>query len=144
MNAAHLYRESGLMDDKRNFERVSMEVPVLIECLRPKRRKRLILTCTNLSASGAYFNTPKTFPKGAEVKVEIFLYDKDHASCPVINVTGRVVRSERQGMAISFNEDYDITTMEESARPIPSSPPLPPLRWGKGLLHLNDSKTKRE
>ena len=129
MNAAHLYRESGLMDDKRNFERFSMDVPVLIECLRPKRRKRLILTSMNLSASGAYFNTPKTFPKGAEVKMEIFLYDKDHESGPVINVTGRVLRSEPKGMAVSFNEDYDITTMEESARPIPSSPPLPASRW---------------
>ena len=74
------------MDDKRNFDRVSMEVPALIECLRPKRRRKLLLKTTNLSASGVYFNTPKPFPKGAEVKVEIFLHDRGASpltvSCP--------------------------------------------------------------
>ena len=144
MNAAQLYRESELMDDKRNFERVSMEVPALIECLRPKRRRRLLLKTTNLSASGVYFNTPKPFPKGAEVKVEIFLHDKGLESWPVITVTGRVLRSEPKGMSLSFNEDYDIIFMEESARSTPSFPPLPPSRWGQGFLHLNNTEMKNE
>jgi len=144
MNAAQLYRESELMDDKRNFERFSMEVPALIECLRPKRRRRLLLKTTNLSAGGVYFNTPKPFPTGAEVKVEIFLHDKGLESWHVITVTGRVLRSEPKGMSLSFNEDYDITIMEESARSTPSFPPSPPSRWGKGFLHLDNTEMKRE
>jgi hypothetical protein len=132
------------MDDKRNFERFSLEVPALIECLRPKRRRRLLLKTTNLSASGVYFNTPKPFLTGAEVKVEIFLHDKGLESWPVITVTGRVLRSEPKGMSRSFNEDYDITIMEESARSTPSSPPLPASRWGKGFLDLKNTEMRRE
>lgn len=121
MNAAQLYRESP-MDDKRIFARFSMEVLALIECLKPKRRKRLLLKTTNLSAGGVYFNTPKPFPQGAEVKVEIFLRDKWLESWPVITVTGRVARSDPKGMSLSFNKDFDITIMEESAKSTPDSP----------------------
>jgi hypothetical protein len=107
MNTALLYKESELIDDKRQSERFSMEVSALIECLRPKRRRRLLLKTTNLSASGVYFNTLKPFPKGAEVKVEISLHE-GLVSWSVITVTGRVMRSEPKGMSLSFNEDYDI------------------------------------
>jgi|GEM_PF-836988 hypothetical protein len=130
MNASQLYGESELMDDKRKFERFSMELPVLIECLRPKRRRRLLLTTANLSAGGVYLNTPKPFSKGAEVKAEIFLHDKGLASRPVITVTGRVQRSEPKGMSLLFNEDYAITIMAGSAKSTFSSPPLPPSRRG--------------
>ncbi|TRZ43472.1 PilZ domain-containing protein [bacterium] len=130
MNAAQLYRESEPMGDKRNFERFSMEVPALIECLRPKRRRRLLLKTTNLSASGVYFNTPKPFPTGAHVKVEMFLHDKDLESWPVITVTGRVTRSDPKGMSLSFNEDFDITIMEASAKSTPDSL-LCPLQSGE-------------
>lgn len=115
MNAALLYKGSELMDEKRNFERFSVKVPVLIECLRPKRKRRLLLKTTNLSASGVYFNTPKPFPKGAEVKMEISLHDEGLESWPVIIATGRVVRSDpKKGMSLSFNEDYDIAIKEAS------------------------------
>ena len=57
--------------------------------------------------------------------MEIFLRDKGMESWPVIIVTGRVLRSKPKGMAISFNEDYDITTMKESASSTPSFPLLP-------------------
>ena len=32
----------------------------------------------------------------------------------------------------------------ESARSTPSFPPLPPSRWGKGFLHLDNTEMKRE
>jgi hypothetical protein len=115
VNAPQLDKESELMDDKRHFERYSMDVPVLIECIRPKRKRRLLLKTTNLSASGVYFNTPKPFPKGAEVKVKIFLNDEGLESWSVIAVSGRVLRSEpKKGMSLSFNEDYDIAIKEAS------------------------------
>jgi len=143
MNATQLYRDSELMDDKRNFERFSIEVPTLIEYLKPKRRRTLLLKTTNLSAGGVYFNTPKPFPTGAEVKVEIFLHGWSLESWPVVTVTGRVLRSDPKGMSLSFNEDYDVTTMEESARSTPSSPPLPPSLWDKGFLHLNKYRAEK-
>ena len=116
MNASQFYRESELMDNKRMFERFDMEIPVLIECLRPKRRKKLILVTVNLSASGAYFNTPRPYPTNAEVKVEVLLHDGQE-SFPVITVSGRVLRSEPKGMAVLFNDDYEITAMEELSVP---------------------------
>ncbi len=122
MTASQFYRESEFMDNKRMFERFDMEVPALIECLRPKRRKKLILATVNLSAGGAYFNTPRPYPTNAAVKVEILMHDEGQESSPVITVTGRVLRSEPSGMAVLFNEDYEITPW----RSPPDHPPALP------------------
>lgn len=132
------------MDDKRNFERFSLEVPALIECLRPKRKGKLLLKTTNLSAKGVYFNTPKPFPTGAAVKVEIFLNDNGLASWPVITVTGRVLRSDPKGMSLSFDDDYNITIMTESVRSNPCYPPLPPSRLEAEFLEAVNAEMKME
>ena len=121
MDTIQLSEKDEFVADQRKFERYFVRVSVFLECLRLKRKKRLNLVTMNISAGGAYVNTPISFPEGSEVKMAIFLSEKDQKASPVITVTGQVLRSEPNGMAFSFNDDYEITATEVSTPPFPCS-----------------------
>ena len=104
------------MTDKRRLERFDLELPATIELLISDQEKSLVnLLTTNISSGGAYFHTPQPLPKGTQVKIDLVLpLDKlrklkDEHKQAYIKVTGTVLRSESEGMAICFEEDYQIT-----------------------------------
>ena len=104
------------MTDKRRLERFDLELPATIELLTSDQEKSLVnLLTTNISSGGAYFHTPQPLPKGTQVKIDLVLpLDKlrklkDEHKQAYIKVTGTVLRSESEGMAICFEEDYQIT-----------------------------------
>ena len=103
------------MTDKRRLERFDLELPATIELLTSDQEKSLVnLLTTNISSGGAYFHTPQPLPKGTQVKIDLVLpLDKlrklkDEHKQVYIKVTGTVLRSESEGMAIFFDEDYQI------------------------------------
>jgi len=104
------------MTDKRRLERFDLELPATIELLTSDQEKSLVnLLTANISSGGAYFHTPQPLPKGTQVKIDLVLpLDKlrklkDEHKQAYIKVTGTVLRSESEGMAICFEEDYQIT-----------------------------------
>ena len=104
------------MTDKRTLERFDLELPATIELLTSDQEKSLVnLLTTNISSGGAYFHTPQPLPKGTQVKIDLVLpLDKlrklkDEHKQAYIKVTGTVLRSESEGVAICFDEDYQIT-----------------------------------
>jgi len=104
------------MTDKRRLERFDLELPATIELMTSDQEKSLVnLLTTNISSGGAYFYTPQPLPKGTQVKIDLVLpLDKlrklkDECKQAYIKVTGTVLRSESEGMAICFEEDYQIT-----------------------------------
>jgi len=104
------------MTDKRRLERFDLELPATIELLTSDQEKSLVnLPTTNISSGGAYFHTPQPLPKGTQVKIDLVLpLDKlrklkDEHKQAYIKVTGTVLRSGSEGMAIFFDEDYQIT-----------------------------------
>jgi len=106
-----------LMAEKRKFDRFELNIPSRIEISTPDGESELLDIETNsLSAGGMFFKCRKTFPKGCHVKVEIALhFDELKASANpdgtlIITATGHVLRSGPEGMAITFNEDFDIST----------------------------------
>ena len=103
------------MKNKRSLERFDLELPATIELLTSDQEKSLVnLLTTNISSGGAYFYTPQPLPKGIQVKIDLVLpLDKlkklkDECKQAYIKVTGTVLRSESEGMAICFDEDYQI------------------------------------
>jgi len=104
------------MKDKRRLERFDLELPATIELLTPDQEKSLInLLTSNICSGGAYFHTTQPLPEGTQVKIDLVLpldklrtLKKEHKKA-YIKVTGRVLRSESEGMAICFDEDYQIT-----------------------------------
>jgi hypothetical protein len=108
------YREET-MEEKRRLERFCLEIPAAIELLNSDHEERLLnLPTTNVCSDGAYFHTRSPLPEGTRVKIDLVLPlerlkglkgDRKRAS---IKVTGTVVRSESEGMAICFDEDYHL------------------------------------
>lgn len=103
------------MAAKRSLERFDLELPATIELLTPDQEHRLLnLLTTNICSGGAYFHTTQPLPEGTQVKIDLVLpLDKlrklkDEHKQAYIKVTGTVLRSESEGMAICFDEDYQI------------------------------------
>jgi len=99
--------------DKRRLERYDLEVPAEIEVIGPGGEKgtQSLLTI-NICSGGAFFHTAQPLAVGTKIKINLVLpLDKlqeairDHQKVSV-HVTGRVLRSEPDGMAVAFNQDY--------------------------------------
>ena len=107
--------ESEHMKEKRRLERFDLEIPATIQLMAQGQEKGLRnLLTSNIYSGGAYFHTTKPLPEGSRVKVDLDLpLDrlerlKEGYRQAYIKVTGEVLRSESEGMAICFDEDYQI------------------------------------
>jgi len=103
------------MKERRKLERFDLHIPATIELLITKRDKELIRLLTkNVCSGGAYFHTTKPLPENTQVKIDLILpLDKlktlkDERKHALIKVTGKVLRSEQEGMAVCFEKDYQI------------------------------------
>ena len=101
--------------EKRKLARFELEIPAKIEVLAEGRKEEeegLSLLTSDISSGGAFFHTSQPLPEGTDVKIDLVLpldrlkelkEDCDHV---YIKITGTVLRSESDGMAIYFNDDY--------------------------------------
>jgi len=103
------------MDNKRKLERFDLQVPAKIEVVKRDREKGMLdLLTSNISSGGAFLHTTQPFPQGTEVKIDLVLpLEKlkkleNGVQQAYIKVKGTVLRTESTGMAISFDEDYQI------------------------------------
>jgi len=103
------------MREKRRLERFDLHIPATIELLTSDQEKSLLnLLTSNICSGGAYFHTAQPLPEGTQVKIDLVLpLDKlrrlkDDCKQAYIKVTGTVLRSESEGMAICFDEDYQL------------------------------------
>jgi hypothetical protein len=110
------------MTDKRTLERFDLELPATIELLTSDQEKSLVnLLTTNICSGGAYFHTRQPLPEGTQVKIDLVLpLDKlkklkDDCKQAYIKATGTVLRSESEGMAMSFDEDYQLVGVNQIA-----------------------------
>ena len=103
------------MEEKRRLERFGLRIPASIEAVYSHREKEsLNLLTSNVCSGGAYFDTSVTLPEGTEVKIDLILpldrlksLMEEHKQAR-IKVTGKVLRSGATGMAVTFDEDYEI------------------------------------
>lgn len=72
------------------------------------------LMTSDICSGGAFFHITQPLPEGSQVKIDLILpldnpkKYKDGWQQAHIKVTGTVLRSESTGMAICFNENYQI------------------------------------
>jgi len=95
--------------------RFDLEIPATIELLTPGQERELLnLLTSNICSGGAYFHATQLLSEDTRVKVDLDLpLDrlerlKEGYRQAYIKVTGEVLRSESEGMAICFDEDYQI------------------------------------
>jgi len=101
------------MKQKRRLERFDLKMPAKIESMTSDQEEKILnLLTSNICSGGAFFHTTQPLPEGSQVKIDLVLpLDnlkklKDDCKQAYIEVTGRVLRSESEGMAILFDKDY--------------------------------------
>jgi c-di-GMP-binding flagellar brake protein YcgR len=90
------------VEERRQDERFSLKLPTRIFPLDSDTLPVDLVT-ENISASGAFFLTPKSLPEGLMVLVEVTLRrESGEGDASRVKVRGRVLPSRTNGMAISF------------------------------------------
>lgn len=109
------------MKEKRQFERFEIQVPAVIKIPGGNGNTvKLDLKTHNLSAGGTFIKLGESLSLGCEVKIDIMLSFEelktpiDPVGSLVLSTTGRVVRSDPDGVAIRFNENYEFKTRPDS------------------------------
>jgi hypothetical protein len=103
------------VNERRKYERFTLRLPSKIEVRTSDNEHVLDLLTSDVSAGGAFFCTTKSIPQGTQVTLGLTLASRRlkelTAAQALINVKGTVVRCNAKGMAVSFNEDYEIVNL---------------------------------
>jgi c-di-GMP-binding flagellar brake protein YcgR len=103
--------------NKRSVERLSLEIQSRIKVQTGEGAlETLDLFTANISSGGAYFKTTDPLAVGTEVAVKMILEVPSGKNGLIpkfstIDISGKVVRSEKDGMAIQFKNDYKIQSV---------------------------------
>ena len=99
--------------DERKLERFTLELVANISVSGEQdEQQSLKFNTSDISAGGAFFNTEQPLPIGTEIKLDMILpldkLKKLKGKQAKIEVSGAVVRTNQEGMAVSFKKDYQI------------------------------------
>jgi c-di-GMP-binding flagellar brake protein YcgR len=110
-------------EERRKMQRFRLEIPAKIEIIGTGEQKGTIEVLTSdICAGGAYFRTRKPLPEGTQVKIDMVLplehlrKVSEEYNRAYIKVSGTVLRTESSGMAVSFDEDYELGPYKEDPR----------------------------
>jgi hypothetical protein len=110
----------AVAEEKRGLERFELEIPTRIKVTSSQQgEESLDLLTSDISSGGAFFHTTQPLEEGTDVNLDLILPikrlmkeiedvvgDFQHT---YIKISGKVLRTESRGMAIVFNEDYEIS-----------------------------------
>ena len=99
--------------ERRNMERFDLELSALLSINDESGNPRAFeVTTRNICSGGAFFKTDNPFSVGTDVKMDLILPLEKFKSQKVngsrIDVSGVVIRTEKQGMAVCFDKRYRI------------------------------------
>ena len=99
------------MKEKRALQRFTMELPIRIS-LNTNGNDTVCLKTSDISARGAFIGTGEPYPVGTQLKMEVFLLTQNGAKDDIIRTMGKVIRTGATGMAVRFDENYQILPIE--------------------------------
>ena len=99
--------------EKRKMDWFSLELPALIFTIDASEKAKAFEVMTkNICAGGAFLQTNKPLSVGTDVKMDLILsldnLQEMGGRRSRIDVSGSVVRTESQGMAVCFDKKYTI------------------------------------
>ncbi|MFC1869177.1 PilZ domain-containing protein [Thermodesulfobacteriota bacterium] len=108
-----------IMENKRAYERFDLSVTVQLGVLgsgQVMKDDEVSLTTSNICAGGAFFVMDDPLPEGTRLKMDFIisidkLKEMLDSHCR-IKVEGEVVRMETSGIAVRFEEDYEINPVK--------------------------------
>jgi hypothetical protein len=101
--------------EKRQLERFSLKAYAIVKTVSAETEKVFELSTQDISSGGAFFPMEVPLATGEKVKITLYLSISpveqvtDLPSNAKITTQGQVVRSTKQGMAVSFGRHYSIS-----------------------------------
>jgi len=100
-------QESALAQDRRGLQRFNLRLQAILQQLRDQDQA-LELYTRDISSDGAYLYTDSPLPLDSDVELTLYL-PLGEITKSKITVDGRVVRAERDGVAVRFDSRYSFT-----------------------------------
>ena len=98
------------MVERRKLERFDLRLPAKIEGLGRKKGVQHNLLTNNISAGGAFLETANHLPENSRVSIDFVV-----PTGVLVKVTGAVLRSEPTGIAIRFDNKYQLTPLRKNS-----------------------------
>lgn len=98
------------------MERFSLELSAQIQPMEAPAASPVLSRTTDISACGGYFVTDIPLPVGTEVLVDLFIplkTLKKGKKKTRVQICGMVVRAAADGVAISFDEKYQVFPLQD-------------------------------
>ena len=99
--------------ENRKMERFSLDLAGLLSVNGRSEEGLRKLQTIDICAGGAFFQTSETVPLGTEISVDLVLpldrFKEIKTKRALIEVRGKVIRKENNGMAVSFESRYKIS-----------------------------------
>jgi hypothetical protein len=95
--------------ERRKLERFDLRLLAKIEGLGLKKGVHNLLT-RNISAGGAFLETTKHLPENSRVSIDFVV-----PTGVLVKVTGAVLRSEPTGIAVRFDNEYQLTPLQKNS-----------------------------
>lgn len=109
---------------KRHLERFNLNVPAVVTLknkLEAAPKFSTELKTRNICAGGAFIVTEDPMPVGTDVDIDLhlsfFTGNSEHERRSNIHVSGSVIRIEPGGMAIKFDDKYQIFPAPKDTAP---------------------------
>ena len=104
--------ESGLMKDRRKYERFVLRLRGKMRVVASGNVKILDAVTSDISTGGAFLHTIQPLPAGTRVNLELVLASKGLKAITgtqgSVRVAGTVVRSSFEGTAIRFGKEQEL------------------------------------
>ncbi len=114
--------DGGQVAERRRFERYQIKIPAMVECIVPEGSRTLFVETVNISAQGVYLPIVKKMSAARNLRMN-FILEFSESDSPdqaaqilIITVTGNVLRTEDEGMAVAFDGNYKIRTVQAPQR----------------------------
>jgi len=102
--------------EKRKMERFSLKLPALLSLTDENEKQRAFkFMISNICAGGAFFKTDHPLSVGTDVKMDLILplvkFKKFGRKRSRVDVSGSVIRTNHQGMAVCFDNNFKISPL---------------------------------
>jgi hypothetical protein len=100
--------------EKRNMERFALNLPALLSIKDDSGNRRAFeFMIHDICAGGAFFKTDNPLSVGTDVKMDFILplvkFNQTGNKRSRVHVSGSVIRTESQDMAVCFDKKYSIS-----------------------------------
>ena len=109
-------------DDKRKLERFKLQLLSHITVHgQDKDIKKIKLLTQDVCSGGAFFKTKNPLAVGTEVDLDLILkidrFKEVTGNSALVNLSGKIIRTHHNGMAICFDDNFQISPLDQEQTP---------------------------